>query len=567
MQKENKLDTPNKVMDCLTLFSAKAIEIPLPDKFNYPFCYEPHPIAILAAEEVMQYIHDGLKSYHDFGIHDEGQGLGKMFGVLVVKDKEGNIGYLSAFSGKLEGGLFIPGFVPPVFDTVDERGFYRHGEEKINIISKKIQKLEGDSKYNDLCALLQKYKSESLEDIKAMKYDFDRLKTIRRQLRTQIEQHPDSASEGTHTRLNHESIRQHFIIKDRKKYWEKTIDGINEQLSTYSQKLIALRDQRKKMSAVLQQKLFDRYTFLSHNGEEKSLIDIFNIKEDKVPPSGAGECAAPKLLQYAYKNGLTPVTMAEFWWGKSPASDIKKHRYFYPACNSKCKPILGHMLQGLLVDNNPMSVSPIKHIDLSILYDDEYLMAINKPADLLSVPGKSERESVYDLIKQKYPQINGPIIVHRLDMSTSGIMLIAKSKVVHQHLQSQFIKHKIKKRYVAILDGILEKDEGSLDLPLRVDLDDRPRQMICHQHGKPAITHWQVIERIGNRTRVHFFPVTGRTHQLRVHASHTLGLNLPIVGDDLYGQRDRRLYLHAEQIEFIHPVTKIDVLIYVKADF
>ncbi len=567
MQKKLNEESPEESISCLKLFKGRKLDITLPINFNYPFSYEPHPLAIQAAEELMDYIYNHLVAYHDFGLNDSINGLGKMFGVLVVEDGDGNTGYLSAFSGKLDRGLHIPGFVPPVFDTVEEQGFYRQGEKDINKISRKIEKLEAETAYKNLCDLLEKYKAVSEKEINTLKSEFVHSRNERHQLRIYYHQNDQSIPEEVLNKLNHESIRQHFILKDRKKFWKKTIEDIVSQLSTFNEKISELKEQRKKMSIILQHQLFQRYTFLNQNGAEKSLIEIFNINDEKIPPSGAGECAAPKLLQYAYKNKLRPLTMAEFWWGKSPVSEIRKHRHFYPACNSKCKPILGHMLEGLSVDKNPMATDPVQQIDLPIIYEDEYIIAINKPIDMLSVPGKSDRISVYDLIKQRFPKISGPIIVHRLDMSTSGIMLLAKSKSVHQHLQSQFGKHKIKKRYIAILDGLLTSDEGVIDLPLRVDMDDRPRQIICYQHGKPAVTHWKVIERKNNTTRVHFFPVTGRTHQLRVHASFNLGLNVPIKGDDLYGQRDERLFLHAEEIEFTHPATKQIVTLFAESDF
>ncbi len=567
MQKEAVEELSDKINDCFKPFRGEALDIQMPEKFCYPFYYEPHLIAKIAAEELMERIGKELEVYHDFGLSGEGEGLGKMFGVLVVKDKNGNHGYLSAFSGKLEGGIHISGFVPPVFDTLDERGFYRQGEIEISKINREITLLESEFDYKVLLDLLQKYISQSDDEMIKLKSDFVQAKKKRHQLRLQCAQNPDEESEQILQKLNHESIRHHFVLKDRKKYWENYIAGVKGSLIPFEQKIDSLKERRKKMSAILQQQLFESYTFLNQNGVSKSLINIFNLTDDKIPPAGAGECAAPKLLQYAFKNSLLPVTIAEFWWGKSPSSEIRRHGNYYPACNGKCKPILGHMLEGLSVVENPMVLRGVTNTNLTILFEDEYLLIINKPIDLLSVPGKSNRESVFSLLKQKYPNTTGPLIVHRLDMSTSGIMIIAKSKEIHQHIQNQFIKRKIKKRYIAVLDGNIVNDSGFIDLPLRVDLDDRPRQIICFQHGKPAQTRWQVAERGPNSTLVYFFPVTGRTHQLRVHASHPKGLNTPIIGDDLYGQRDKRLFLHADQLEFIHPISKEIVLVECKADF
>ena len=229
------------------------------------------------------------------------------------------------------------------------------------------------------------------------------------------------------------------------------------------------------------------------------------------------------------------------------------HGHYYPACRGKCEPILGHMLTGLEVESNPMLINPAEGKNLSIVFEDESIIVINKPADFLSVPGKSIDDSVYSRIRDMYPDADGPLLVHRLDMSTSGILLAAKNREAHRKLQDQFIRRKVSKRYVALLNGIVENDEGSIDLPLRVDLDDRPRQMVCATYGKSARTNYTVIERTNGKTRVYFYPVTGRTHQLRVHSAHSLGLNCPIVGDDLYGLRGERLCLHAESLTFKHP--------------
>jgi tRNA pseudouridine32 synthase/23S rRNA pseudouridine746 synthase len=285
------------------------------------------------------------------------------------------------------------------------------------------------------------------------------------------------------------------------------------------------------------------------------------------PPAGSGECAAPKLLQHAYLNKLTPICLAEFWWGQAPKSEIRLHKQFYPACKSKCEPILGHMLEGLTVDPNPMLDNPAEGKSLSIVYDDESIVVINKPAEFLSVPGKNIYDSVYARVLELYPTATGPLIVHRLDMSTSGLLIVAKNKEAHQQLQRQFIKRNVKKRYVALLAGVIQEDEGVIDLPLRVDLDDRPRQLVCYEHGKNAVTHWKVIKRSNTQTLIHFYPITGRTHQLRVHAAHSLGLNAPIVGDDLYGTKADRLHLHAEWIQVNHPVTHKKIQFQVDPEF
>ena len=247
--------------------------------------------------------------------------------------------------------------------------------------------------------------------------------------------------------------------------------------------------------------------------------------------------------------------MAEFWWGAEPKSAIRKHKHFYPSCQGKCFPILNHMLTGLAVDENPLLKNLAKEKEIEIVYEDDVLVVLNKPSDLLSVPGKNIKDCVLNRMITRYPNASGPLIVHRLDMATSGIMLIAKTKEAHDHLQKQFINRTITKRYTAILDGVIDQSSGIIDLPLRVDLDDRPRQLVCYKNGKSSRTRFEVVGIEDEKTRIHFYPITGRTHQLRVHASHFKGLNTPIIGDDLYGIKDTRLKLHAAYIAFKHPVT------------
>jgi tRNA pseudouridine32 synthase/23S rRNA pseudouridine746 synthase len=248
--------------------------------------------------------------------------------------------------------------------------------------------------------------------------------------------------------------------------------------------------------------------------------------------------------------------MAEFWWGKPAPSNIRKQGNFYPACRNKCEPILGHMLQGLAVEPNPLLLNPAIGKELEFIYEDPYLVIVNKPAEFLSVPGKTITDSVQQRMRSRYPNATGPLTVHRLDMATSGLMVIALSKEVHGHLQEQFMKRTVKKRYVALLDGIVKQSQEYIDLPLRVDLDNRPYQLVCYEHGKTARTRYEILAVHNNQTRVNFYPITGRTHQLRMHAAHPNGLDTAIVGDDLYGVKKDRLYLHAAQLTFKHPVSK-----------
>jgi len=553
--------------NCFKLLDHNNIEVP--DKFNYPFCYDPQPIAINAAQELQVYISHFLESQHLFGSDTE-DGIGKMFGVLVVRDSNGQLGYLSAFSGKLGNSNHYPGFVPPVFDLMDVDGFYKKEEAETNIINRQIEMLESNEEYVEALKMVDQKKNEAAAALYKLKSEIKEAKALRKEKRLKVPQAlAPSELEALNESLNQESIVWHYKLKELNKYWKRRLEELAEELAVFQKEIDALKIARRVKSSALQHKLFKQYTFLNQYGVTKSLMDIFEITDEITPPSGAGECAAPKLLHFAFMNGLQPITMAEFWWGKSPSSEIRKHGYFYPACNGKCKPILAHMLEGVEMDENPMLTNPALGKDLPIVFEDEYLLIVNKPAEFLSVPGKKIVDSVYTRMKSLYPEATGPLIVHRLDMSTSGLILIAKTKQIHQHLQSQFIKRRIKKRYVAILDGRYEGSElkGEIMLPLRVDLDDRPRQLVCYEYGKPAHTKWEIISNHENETRVHFFPVSGRTHQLRVHASHPFGLNKPIKGDDLYGTRDERLFLHAEMLEFVHPVTRETVIVEAKAEF
>lgn len=497
----------------------------------------------------------------------DGTVYGKMFGVLVVQNAVGEIGYLAAFSGKLGGKNHHPGFVPPVFDLLDEDGFYRKEEDKLSEMNRQIERLEQNPLLPECTALLQQAMQEAEAQLDAEKQRAKAAKQQRQQRREAANQQGSAVDfQALDAALVQESQRDHFQLKDLKRHWKQQVEGIQAQINGIFQEIQILKDARKAKSAALQQRIFDHYFFLNQAGQQKSLADIFQRNAATPPPAGAGECAAPKLLQYAFLHRLKPIAMAEFWWGESPIGEIRKHGQFYPACRGKCEPILGHMLAGIPLDDNPMLADQAA-VEIEVLYEDEHLVVVNKPASLLSVPGKSVTDSVYFRMKQRYPEATGPMIVHRLDMGTSGLMLVAKTAEAHKELQSQFIRHTIKKRYVALLEGVISGESGIIDLPLRVDLDDRPRQMVCYEHGKSARTEWRVVGCSAGITRVHFHPITGRTHQLRVHAAHPQGLNTPILGDELYGNKGERLHLHADQVEFLHPFTGETMVVQADPEF
>ena len=548
-------------------FSTDVSGISLPEKFTFPFYYQPHPLSEIAATALQNYLELQTNFDHNFGLDATQNGLviGKMFGVLVCQNEKGELGYLWAFSGKLANENHHDYFVPTVFDMLVDNSFFRKEEALLNAYNRKIENLENSEDYLNELENFKKTKIQAETELQNQKIRIKEQKLLRDERRIQIEAtlNEEELLEFNE-QLAEESKKESILLKKMTKYWKLTLQTLEEKGLVFSNELMQLKEERKAKSAALQQKLFAEYSFFNQYKEKKSLGEIFNNN----PPAGAGECAAPKLLHYAFQHNLKPICMAEFWWGQSPNSEVRQHKQFYPSCKSKCEPILmGHMLQDLEMEENPFIMNHAEGKDIEIVYEDEVMLAINKPTEFLSVPGKTISDSVYARIAAKYPDATGPLIVHRLDMSTSGIMLIAKNEATAVQLQSQFINRTIKKRYVALLDGLLEKSHGYIDLPLRVDLDDRPRQLVCYEHGKPAQTKWKTIEVKNGKTKVHFYPITGRTHQLRVHASHSLGLYTPIVGDDLYGTKADRLHLHAEYIQFEHPVTKEVMEILVEAEF
>lgn len=537
-------------------FTTSISDIPLPERFTYPFCYTPHPLCVMAAEEVQNYLSKQSEWQEELS-------QGKMFGVLIVQTEDGSIGYLTAFSGILAGKNIHPYFVPPVYDLLQPQGFFKIEEENISAINRRIRRLEEDKKYIDLLSDLTQTTQSAQDALSIAKIQLKEAKDKRELLRKTGQL--DAKEEAD---LIRESQFQKAEYKRLERSWKDKIASLQVEAGNWEKQIQELKAERKVRSAALQQQLFEQFRMLNYRGEVITLCDIFEQTVHKTPPAGAGECAAPKLLQQAYLHHWKPIAMAEFWWGNSPRNEVRHHGYYYPACKGKCEPILRHMLQGLEVEANPMQQETERGNEkLNIVYKDQWLLIINKPAGMLSVPGKERQTSIYDLARKAYPEADGPMIVHRLDMATSGLLIIAKDKKTHQHLQAQFKNRSIRKKYIALLDGIVPEDEGTIELPLCPNPLDRPRQMVDTQYGKPAITYYQVLERTDKYTRIAFYPHTGRTHQLRVHAAHPSGLHCPIIGDELYGKKDKRLYLHAESIEFTHPVNGQSMCITEKADF
>mgnify|MGYP001538227897 FL=1 len=545
-------------------FDQPVSHIALPERFTYPFNYTPHPLCVLAAEEVKAYISTQKEWQEELA-------PGKMFGVLIVQPQEEEpspIGYLAAFSGNLAGKNLHPYFVPPVYDLLQPQGFIKIEEEQISAINARISELEVNPHY---LHLKEKLNAETEQANLELTQAKEKLKAAKEERELRRNSSP-ALSEEEQAILIRESQYQKAEFKRLERGWKERIKTLEKEIATFETETDKLKTERKKRSAALQQKLFEQFRMLNARGEIKDLCTIFEQTVHKTPPAGAGECALPKLLQYAYLHQLKPLAMAEFWWGNSPKTEVRHHGYYYPSCKGKCEPILQHMLQGLKVDKNPLSANAHKKEELEIVFEDEWLVVVNKPSGMLSVPGKEEEaDSVYHRVKARYPEATGPMIVHRLDMATSGLLLVAKTKEVHQHLQEQFMNRSIKKRYVALLDRSeqngLPEETGTINLPLCLNPLDRPRQMVSEEYGKPAVTEYRILNYSDKYIRIAFYPLTGRTHQLRVHAAHHQGLNCPILGDELYGKKADRLYLHAEYLEFRHPVYGDIICIQKEAEF
>ena len=515
----------------------------LPDKFTYPFHYDPHPLCQMAAQQLQKELY---KLSHNFGLIPQGQKLdtiqiGKMFGVLVVQKADGIIGYLSAVSGKLQSppppNLFVPSISN--FDQAEDSKKI----QKVKLLNNKINNLYKDSYYLSLLADL---KSQE-EKIESFRKEMIIAKSKRKEKRKS-----SSYIEHLHEQ---ELIRESLSLKYERSCLKEIQSELKQKLDIFLGQVRTFENQRKKILVERQIEQLNSYVFKNIDKKELSLKNIFQEINYK-PPAGTGDCSAPRLLNYAFENNLKPIAMAEFWWGVPHKSMIKKHKAFYPSCTSRCKPILSHMLKGLSTLENPMLTNTGQNKKMEFIFEDNDILIVNKPDGLLSVPGINIKDSVLVRIQKRYPKLSGPFIIHRLDQETSGIMIIGKSENICKAIQKQFINRTIKKRYIALLETSILPNLGEINLPLALDFNNRPRQMVSQNNGKPAITKFEVINKKNGKTLIYLYPKTGRTHQLRVHCAYYEGLNSPIVGDTLYGKKDKRLCLHAEYIKFTHPRTK-----------
>lgn len=518
-----------------------AVDGKLPERFNCPFCYIPDALCVKATGEVTAYLDSRTEWHAELR-------KGKMFGVLVVRDSEGGVGFLAAFSGILAGSNIHDYFVPPVYDVQTPDGYFRQEERNISDINHRIEELLQAGDYATARLGLDTAVREAERELSALRARMREDKARRDRLRAEGCADMDA--------LVRESQFQKAEYRRRKQALEQTVESRRAEVLEFESAIESLKEERKLRSAALQKWLFSQFRMLNAVGEVRDLNDIFRGTTAGVPPAGAGECAAPKLLQYAFLHGLTPVCMAEFWQGESPATEIRHHGSYYPSCQGKCGPILGHMLRGMEVEPNPLETQRAG-LEATVIYEDDAILVVDKPSGLLSVPGRHVTDSVETRMRRHCGGIATPMVVHRLDQDTSGLLVLAKTKEAHQDLQEQFHRRTIAKTYLAWLDGIVSDDEGTVSLPLRPDPLDRPRQVVDPEHGRQAVTRFRVLRREASRTLVEFHPLTGRTHQLRVHSAHSSGLGTPICGDPIYGSAASapRLCLHAASISFRHPVS------------
>ena len=511
----------------VTYFDPQPAPQDLPARFPSPFATEPCRLARRAADELVR----------ELGELTEG----KMFGVLVVADRAGRIGYLRAFSGMLDGRWDVPGFAPPTFDLRARDAFWPAGEQELARI---------DAQLADASAAAAPERAALAELDARHACELEELRARHRERRAA--RRGARAAGGDRDALDRESRGDTAQRRRLDERHATEREQLASSAAAHDALAYSLEAARAARSRHFLQRIHDTYVLASADGERRPLRDLFAPAE---PPGGAGDCAAPKLLAHAYRERLRPLALAELWWGPSPATGGRHAGHYYPACRGKCGPILSHMLHGLDADPLPVfGAGGIAADEPRTVFEDRWLVVVVKPPGLLSVPGRGDAlgDSVLTRLRARYRDAS---LVHRLDLDASGLLLCAKDAATHANLQKRFALREIDKRYIAWLDGAVSGEAGTIELPMRVDLDDRPRQIVDPVHGKPALTEWRVLARTADRTRVALFPRTGRAHQLRVHAAHARGLAAPIAGDRLYGRAGERLLLHAESLTFVHPHT------------
>ena len=523
-----------------------------PSRMNNPLNYTPHPLCVMAAEEVRRMVRENAV------MSSETRKSGKMFGVLVVETPDGNTGYLAAYSGQIAGRSNWDGFVPAVFDYLQDGGYFKTCEAEITAINKQVRLMEISEERRRLLTHLDETIAKAASEEQAYKTLMHESKARRDSERAAGGVTPEREAEMTR-----ESQFQKAELRRMRRRNADTIAMAREACHRYDTSISLLKQKRRTMSDRLQEWLFHHFVMLNKDGDSRSLTDIFRTSLSASPPAGAGECCEPRLLQYAFSHAMTPKCMAMIWIVASPEGEIRHEQTYYPACRSKCKPILEWMLGKDIVKDDTF-ITQHNGDNLNIIYQDSDIIVVDKPAGMLSVPGKNDAPSVLSLLQRKMEDNIFP--VHRLDMDTSGLMVFVRNKKAQRNLQRQFETHSIVKRYIALLERKPDSEQGTISLPLSPDMADRPRQMVDYRHGKQALTHYRLCTSPSTPMRRQFLtvgdnlvelsPLTGRTHQLRVHCAHPDGLASPIVGDRLYGTTNHpRLCLHAEYLEFRHPTT------------
>jgi tRNA pseudouridine32 synthase/23S rRNA pseudouridine746 synthase len=507
----------------------------------------PHPLAQQAAEELMALLRQGLIAPSvPVSVLSREEG-GKMFGVLVATDAQGQRHTLRAVSGQVERQWHLEGYAPPIFDEARRAAVEVPAESVVKALTARVEEARRDPRLLAARAAVVVLETEAAQGRAEL-----RARHRLQQQQRQLEREATSDAGELFALAQRSRADDH----ERRKFDASARSAHAEALSKVApleRRLAALERLRRLVSCEAVRRIWDCYLLTNFAGETTPLRALFP-KGD--PPSGAGDCAAPKLLEAARRAQLTPVALAEFWWGKPPRSGSRVEGMYFPACKEKCGPVLSFMMRGLCVQpRQTWKPRAVPDDELRAVYQDSRFLVFDKPAGMLSVPARDQAitDSLTARVKQRFPHATGPLAVHRLDLDTSGLMLVALDLDMYRLLQAQFLSRSVQKRYVAVLDGVLQGDAGRIELPLRVDVDQRPRQLVDFEHGKRAVTEWKVLAREHGRTRVALVPITGRTHQLRVHAAHAMGLGLPIVGDRLYGKADVRMLLHAEFLEFQHP--------------
>ncbi|MFR9644075.1 MAG: pseudouridine synthase [Rikenellaceae bacterium] len=528
--------------DLLTLVDTTSLRL------NNPYDYRPHMLVVEASREFRSQLEQAAND--DFTMLEELQ-RGKMLGVLVVRSLDGEVGYLGAFSGAMAGRTVVEGCVPPIYTLDGDDGYYRAQERRVVELSREIELLEMSEERRRALQSCEEAIRQAEQSIRSAREEYGESKIRRAEQRI-------GADGDMLSRINRESQHQKGELRRLESRLRAQIAREQLTISNFNNDLEQLRAHRSNLSSGLQRWMYEQYKVLNGVGEWRSLYSIFEESLHRLPPSGAGECAAPKLLHYAFANGYTPLAIGEFWVGDSPRGEVRRDGQFYGACRGKCYPILGFMLRGVELEPIDEQLQRERRVEseLKLIFEDEAIMVFNKPAGLLSVEGLIDAPSVESLVLQCDPSAK---VVHRLDQDTSGLILVAKGFENYRLLQRQFMERTLQKRYVALVEGSVTPKRGEISLPIRLNPLDRPRQMVDHTHKKPSHTMYKVLGMTHEGySRLALYPHTGRTHQLRVHCAHVEGLGAPIVGDRLYGRGVEicdRLCLHAESITFTHPTT------------